>query len=191
MAAQRRPRPVNVIVHTANADRYNRLIERFSPESRVRLVEAASMGPAVAVQLAAAVERGEWVVIMGDLHPPQGAGRVVEVDFLGAPALLPKGPFILADLLDCPIHLLLCAKVGGRRRAFLTDLTDAEARRAGRREERVARLARRYASELERAVRTAPFQWFNFFDFWAPPAAAAAPAPGPGPSFEPSSGPMA
>src|SRR5262249_51941224 len=61
-----RKRPVNVIVHTGNAEKYNRLIRRFAPESQIRLIEATSFGMATAMHLSAAIERGELVVMMAD-----------------------------------------------------------------------------------------------------------------------------
>jgi predicted LPLAT superfamily acyltransferase len=34
------------------------------------------------------------------------------------------------------------------------------------REERLAALVQEYAAHLEGVVRRAPFQWFNFYEFW-------------------------
>jgi len=33
----------------------------------------------------------------------------------------------------------------------------------------LARYVRAYAAMLEAHVRTAPMNWFNFYDFWSPP----------------------
>jgi predicted LPLAT superfamily acyltransferase len=37
------------------------------------------------------------------------------------------------------------------------------------REQELGRYAQAYADRLEHYCRLAPFQWFNFFDFWGDP----------------------
>jgi predicted LPLAT superfamily acyltransferase len=100
-------RRVNVVLHTKNARRYNAMIARFAPNSQVALIEAGGFGVATAMELSEATGRGEWVVMMGDRMPVSANARAVKVDFLGAPAALPQGPFVLAAALRCPIYLSL------------------------------------------------------------------------------------
>ena len=91
----------------------------------------------------------------------------MRVPFLGTPAAFPQGPFLLAGALACPLLFM----VGVRRTAtvyevFTESLADQVDLPFGERAERLGDLARRYAERLEAHCVEAPYQWFNFFDFW-------------------------
>jgi predicted LPLAT superfamily acyltransferase len=170
IASRHQRRRINVVIHTKNARRYNALIERFAPQSRVSLLEVSEFSISAAVELSAAIERGEWVVVMGDRMPlRQGADRTVPVDFLGAPAPFPQGPFILAAALRCPIYLLFCYRAQARYRVQVELLTDGVQLPRRNRMAALKSIVERYAATLETLVKAAPYQWFNFYDFWAPP----------------------
>ncbi|HVZ99889.1 MAG TPA: hypothetical protein VG841_06200 [Caulobacterales bacterium] len=159
-------RRVTIVIHTKHARRYNDLLKRFAPESQVSLVEATDFGVGAAVELAAAVERGEWVVIMGDRMPASRNGRTLTAEFLGAPAAFPQGPFILASALRAPTYMLFCYKAGAKYRVHLSPLSRLEGSRRNRMAE-LGGLIERYARTLEELVKVAPYQWFNFYEFWA------------------------
>jgi predicted LPLAT superfamily acyltransferase len=57
---------INVLVHTAHAEMFNRVVQRFAPDSPVRLVQVTDIDLGMAMHLSAAVERGEWIVMTGD-----------------------------------------------------------------------------------------------------------------------------
>lgn len=156
---------LNVLVHTRHAAAFNRLLMEAGA-SRLRLIQVTELDAAIMLQLSERVERGEWLAIAGDRVPVRG-GRVVEVDFLGAPAPFPQGPWLLAGLLKCPANLLFCTKIEGRYRITLERLADRVDLPRGRREEGVRHWAQRYADRLARECRDAPQQWFNFYSFWS------------------------
>lgn len=79
---------ITVLVHTAHAQRFNRLLQRLDPLAAVELVQVTEMGPATAVMLAERVAAGGFVAIVGDRTPVQG-GRSVTADFLGPPRAVP------------------------------------------------------------------------------------------------------
>lgn len=159
---------VNVLVHTAHAVRFNRLINACSDSSVVRLIQVTEVGPDTAILLQQAVANGEWVVMAADRVPVRGNERISWVPFLGEPAPFPQGPHILAGLLKCPVHLLFCLREGAHHRIYFEPFADRiELPRKGRNEAIAASVAR-YAARLESHLRIAPLQWFNFFDFWHP-----------------------
>lgn len=169
---------VNVLVHTANAVRFNRLINSFSRSSIVRVIQVTEIGPDTAILLQEAVANGEWVVMVGDRVPVTGNERISWAPFLGEPAPFPQGPHILAALLKCPVYLLFCLRDGRRHRVHFEPFADRIELPRGRREEALAASVGHYAARLESYLRAAPLQWFNFFDFWHP--AGLRPPPGTG-----------
>jgi predicted LPLAT superfamily acyltransferase len=119
----------------------------------------------------AAIDRGELVAILGDRRPTaaEGNSRVVVTEFLGADAAFPAGPWLLAHALHCPVYFVAGVYTRPNHYALHFDLLADEVRLD--RKERaaaLARYARAYASTLETYVRSAPLNWFNFFDFWSP-----------------------
>jgi predicted LPLAT superfamily acyltransferase len=103
-----------------------------------------------------------------------GEEASLQVSFLGATARLPLGPMRAAALLRRRVLFMLGLYRGGRRYhivfAPLADFTHvSRAERAAAIETAVAR----YASLLEQYCRSDPYNWFNFFDFWAEPTRAA------------------
>jgi predicted LPLAT superfamily acyltransferase/glycosyltransferase involved in cell wall biosynthesis len=158
---------LTVLVHTRHAENYHRLLQKFRPEVVSRMLQVTEIGPETAIDLQERIERGEWVAIAGDRIPVLSRGRVVAVPFLGRPAPFSQGPWLLASLLECPVYLLFCRREAPQR--WTLSLEPFAERvilpRSGRRDA-LATFAARYAERLEFHARRAPWQWYNFFDFW-------------------------
>ncbi len=167
IASRYQRRRITIVIHSTHAKHYNALIERFAPASQVSLVQAAEFDIAMAMALSAAIERGEWVVIMGDRMPVRRSDRAVMANFLGAPAAFPQGPFVLAAALRCPIYTLFCTKSKGRHQVRVSLLSDGVATARRNRATALQALVQDYAAALEQLVVAAPYQWFNFYDYWA------------------------
>jgi predicted LPLAT superfamily acyltransferase len=88
--------------------------------------------------------------------------------FLGAPAGFPQGPFRMAMLLNCPVVMMVGRYRGGRTyEVFFESLAEASDARAQDSAARLDDMMRRYVARLEHYCRETPFNWFNFYDFWA------------------------
>lgn len=157
---------LNILVHTRNAENFNRMLARYSGPQRMRLIEVSEITPATAMVLADRVAAGELLVIAADRLTPGSGKRSCAVPFLGSPAEFPLGPFILASLLRCPVFLVYCARRSdGYHLEFQSFAERIDAPRA-RRESALREYVARYAQSLEQQCRQAPLQWFNFYDFW-------------------------
>jgi predicted LPLAT superfamily acyltransferase len=159
---------LTVLVHTRHAENYNRLLARHRGDAAARLIQVSEIGPETAILLRERIERGDWVALAGDRVPVLSRGRVSRVPFLGAMADFSQGPWLLAALLECPVHLLFCRRQGeGRWSLTLEPFAERVTLPRGSRPEALADHAARYAARLEAECRAAPFQWGNFFDVWA------------------------
>lgn len=159
---------LTVLVHTRHAENFNAVLRRFNPEAALRLIQVTDLGPDTAIALQERVERGEWIAIAGDRVPVLSQGRVVEAAFLGETAEFSVGPWVLAALLECPVHLLFCRRTGaGEWSMVLERFTDRVELPRGRRAEALRQLVQAYAARLESQCWRDPYQWYNFFDFWA------------------------
>lgn len=158
---------LNILVHTKHAEKFNRLLGSSKGSATIQLIQVTELNPATAIELQDKIERGEFLVMVGDRIPVNGS-RTVQADFLGKAAEFPQGPYLLATLLHCPVYTLFCFNKGGR---FHVDLElFAESIRVPRSEpqrlQMLKTLARRYAERLEKHCRITPFQWFNFYPYW-------------------------
>lgn len=158
---------ITLLVHTRHAENYARLLRRFRPEAAIDTFQVTEVNPGTVIALKEVVERGGWVAIAGDRTPVGGGERVSRAKFLGHEAPFPQGPYILAHLLECPVYLMFCLRENGRHRLYFERFAERVVLPRGDKEAALAALAGRYASRLEAYCLRDPFQWYNFFDFWA------------------------
>jgi predicted LPLAT superfamily acyltransferase len=165
---------VTAIVYTQHAKRFNWVLSSVSSEFAKCIVQVSDFGPQTSIMMQERIDAGELLVIVGDRVPAHDAGRTIDVPFLGETAPFAQGPYVLAHALGCPVFLCFCLRergVRGRNTYRVHVELFAERIDLPRRERahHIAAWAERYARRLEHYCRLAPYQWFNFFDFWARP----------------------
>jgi lauroyl/myristoyl acyltransferase len=121
--------------------------------------------PQLGVTLLDALREGEIVALQGDR--PRSGGRVVETSLFGRPYPLPVGPAALARAAEVPIVPVFVFREGRLRyRCVLRPpihVTGGSGRRA------TGDAMRRFAEDLEWAIRREPHQWFCFRRLWESP----------------------
>jgi predicted LPLAT superfamily acyltransferase len=137
-------------------------------------MQVSDFGPETSMMMKQRIDAGELLVIVGDRVPAHESGRTTDAHFLGATAPFAQGPYVLAHALRCPVYLFFCLKERGaeggtRHRLYFEPFAERIALPRRERAQHIATWAQRYASRLEHYCRKAPYQWFNFFDFWARP----------------------
>jgi len=160
------PATINVMVYSEHAQRFAQALAASNAQFNVNLLHVPVFGPDTAILLRDKIDRGEFVVIAGDRSPASENGRVVEADFLGAPAAFPQGPYILAALLECPVYLFVCLREADGYHVHFERFAEQIVLPRKDRQTALNAYARQYAEKLEALCQRAPFQWFNFFDFW-------------------------
>lgn len=126
-------------------------------------------GFAATLAIRAALDAGDVVCMLADRVMPGQAWQ--EVPFLGQPAAFPLGPFQIAAATHCLVVPCFLLKKERGRYAMVVDqpwsLLDTGTR-LQRRQAMESEL-HRWVARLETVVRTHPFQWHNFSDFWRAP----------------------
>jgi len=172
--AQRRGEKVHILTDRRNSQKFSEILRRFCPHMEEGVVEYDGGSIDVIFELKQAVERGEFVSLLGDRIAAvsgRGSRRMSPALFLGETALLPQAPFLFAAHLECPVLLLF----GIRRSSRVYDLyIEPFAERIelpeGPRDEALTRYTTAFAARLETYCRQSPLQWFNFYDFWGKPS---------------------
>ncbi len=163
LARQRPGLQVSLLMYEENARKINAALKAINPAVAQKIIALGK--PDSMLRLQAALERGEFVGMLGDRT--LGDESRLRRPFFGEPAAFPLGAFRLAAMLRQPIVLMFGVYRGGRRYdihfELLADFTDAP---GGGRSALVEQAIGRYAERLEHYCRLAPYNWFNFYDFW-------------------------
>ena len=116
------------------------------------------------IEATAALQRGELVTIMGDRLVK---GSSVTVDFLGSPVRFPDAAYALASMVAVPVVVVLAAKTGRKTYQLrVWDVFNPEFEDRSKRNDMLAKHAKKFAGILERYLKKYPYQWYNFFDIW-------------------------
>ena len=157
-------RKVCALVHTEHAETFNKAVSAYTKDS-IELIQVTSVGVETAFVLSEKIAQGYLVVITADRVPVNG-GRTISVPFLGEPAEFPQGPFMLAALLKCPVFFMFCYRQGDHFRINFEYAYSRLVLERGNREQGLLEACSQYSLSLEKHVRSAPEQWFNFYPFW-------------------------
>jgi predicted LPLAT superfamily acyltransferase len=162
--------PLNVAMFLRNARMINAVFTRLNPARPLRVIDLARGAPRSVFDIRACIRRGEWVGMLGDRVGIGDDTRISWVPFLGQRAAIPHGLFLLASVLKCPVLLM----IGLRRdhttyEVFVEVLAEQIMLPAADRAAALDGLARRYVDRLEHYCLRAPYQWFNFYEFWDDP----------------------
>lgn len=155
---------VSLVMYEENARKIRAAINAINPRLAMDVIGLGSSQSMIAV--GERLDQGHFVGMLAD----RGIDGEDEAryPFLGEPAAFPQGAFRMAVLLQRPVVLMFGIYRGGRRYEVcferLADPADAGPRRRG---EQVDWAMRRYAERLEHYCREEPYNWFNFYDFWA------------------------
>ena len=154
----------SVVMYEENARKLNAVLHAINPNLAQQVIALGKIDSMLKVKQA--LQAGEFIGILADRGLEQG-GASVTCDFLGEPAKFPTGPLRIAMLLKSPVMLMAGVYRGGNRYdLYFEGLVDTTMLEAVPREELLRQAMQRYVSGIERHCRNAPYNWFNFYDFW-------------------------
>lgn len=155
---------LNVLVHSRHAEQFNQALKEAGADD-LSIIQVSDLDAATMLDLAARIERGEWLALAADRTPVRGE-KTVPVQFLGHSAEFPQGAWLLAALLKAKTNTVFVVKHNGRYTLKLRKFQDIPNPPRGGRQQAVAQSAQLFADRLAEEAAAAPLQWFNFYDFW-------------------------
>jgi predicted LPLAT superfamily acyltransferase len=165
IGTQQRKLPLNILLDREQGKKMMALLERLNPALKSQLIDASLRGPELVLKLKESLQAGRMVCMMADRA--RADERAFEVNFVGGSARIPEGPWSLATALGVPVILGFGLYQGGNRydvyfELFTERITSDRRHRA----RDLQAWAQRYAARLEHYAKLAPYNWFNFYDYW-------------------------
>ncbi len=159
-------RIIHIVGYFHNAKKINKILQSVNKSNTVRLIDINPGSVDFILKIREIIEKGELVGILGDRIFP--SSRTTEVEFLGDHATFPTGPFILASLVDCPIFLAFGLYLGDNRYDLHCEMFEERIHLPrGNRDLACKAYVQRFAQRIEYHCKQAPYNWFNFYDFWS------------------------
>lgn len=158
---------VAMLMYEENARMVNSMLAAINPQAETDIIPLGKMDSML--QAVNRLETGHFVGMLADRT--LGGDTARACNFLGTPAELPLGPFRMAAMLKHPVIFMTGLYLGGNRyEIHFEALADFSATPRSEREAAVHAAQDRYVQKLAAFCRHAPYNWFNFFDFWQPDA---------------------
>ena len=156
---------VAMLMHQDNAQKINAMLAAINPEAVQDIIGLGHIDSMLKVR--ERLNEGCIVGMLADRTPGDDALHPVQI--LGGNANLPTGPFRMAALLRRPVVFMTGLYLGGNRYAIHFDtLADFSTVARDQRDAALGVAITRYAALLDHYCRKAPYNWFNFFEFWQP-----------------------
>lgn len=154
---------VAMMMYEQNARKINATLAAINPAATRDIISLGRMESMLEAR--DKLDEGYLVGMLADRS--LGADPTLEVGFLGAPAAFPLGPWRMAAMLRRPVFLMAGLYLGGNRyELHFVPLADFSRVERGQRDAAIREAVQRYADGLAGLCRRAPYNWFNFFDFW-------------------------
>ncbi len=155
--------PLKILMYPDHNQQITQIFSALNPEVADTVIPLGRMETLLEVD--EYLSQGYSIGILGDRVT--GDERSTNCEFMGEQTLFPEGPMLLASTLKAPVVLFFGLYRGGNRYdihfELLSDKITVE------RKNRAAALQRHiqhYANRLEHYALMAPYNWFNFYDFW-------------------------
>lgn len=165
--ARRRPQmKVRVLLDKGHNPAMTQLLDALNPEVAATVIDAGQDGPSIVLEIQQALAEGALVALLVDrAHPGEAT---LPAQFLGGSVRFPTAPWLIAAVLKAPVLLGFGLYRGGNRYQLVFEPFSERIDIPRQDRARVLpQLVQRYAARLEHHARSAPYNWFNFYDYWS------------------------
>ena len=160
------PLPIKILMYEGQTPMIVQMFNSLNPkvaETMITLDES----PASLLQIKEAIDSGHAVGMLGDRIMNESKEKTVKCQLLGSEVELPAAPILISAALGIPLIAFFGIYHGGNRYQIHFDmLAEKVVLRRKNRQQDIEHYAQKYADILEKQIRNAPYNWFNFYDFW-------------------------
>ena len=153
---------VSLLMYEENAKKIGHLLKAITQMEQHEIIALGHADSMMKVQQR--LEEGGFIGILADRTIDQD--MMYSRSFLGSVAQFPQGPFKLAALMRRPAFLMLGLYRGANCYDIYFELIHDFSAALGKRSEAIDLAMTQYIRRLEHYCMSAPYNWFNFYDFW-------------------------
>lgn len=154
---------VAMLMYEENARKINGALEAINPKATEDIIALGHMESMLEAR--DKLDHGYLVGMLADRGLDGDA--TVDCEFLGKMAPFPVGPFRMAAMLQRPVFFMTGLYLGNNRyQIHFEQLADFSETPRSEREAAMGAAQQRYVERLNHYCRLAPYNWFNFYDFW-------------------------
>jgi predicted LPLAT superfamily acyltransferase len=159
--------PLRIVLDVNIGRRFMAALAELNPAIAAGIIDSSKGGVDLVLRVREALDAGAVVGLMVDRA--RAGERTVAVNFLGGTAHFPASPWLLAATLKVPVMTVFGLWRGGDSYEAHVEILapQIDLPRADR-DAALQACVQGYADRLAARVRAAPYNWLNFFDFWAP-----------------------
>ena len=164
--------PVYVVMDLRVNTNFSETLKSINPKFSFHVINSSDIGPDSMVTLMDAVENGALVVIAGDRTSATEREKVIRVNFLGKEASFPYGVFLMPFLMKVPVYFMFGLRsrlsvFSPKQNVYIEKCHINFDCPRSERENNIILCCGEFVARLEKFCILYPYQWYNFFNFWA------------------------
>jgi len=154
---------LHIVAYFGGSQKIRRVLDSLNPELASRIIDPTA--PDAIFKMREVVENGGILAILADRV---GIGeKKADARFFNETIELPSGPYLMAHVLGCPVYSFFGLMTASNHyECHVELLSERITIPRQNRQQAVGEYVQRYADRLEHYCRMAPYNWFNFYDYW-------------------------
>ena len=155
--------PVKILMQETHNETISRITNTLNPEMADSVIQLGD--PDALLKVHDHLQQGYLIGILGDRVISRNKTALCKV--LGADAMLPTGPMLIASALKTPVILFFGIYNGGNSYdIYFEEFADRVTVDRKQRQRDLHDWTQKYADRLTYHAQRSPYNWFNFYDFW-------------------------
>ena len=153
---------INIFMQKSHCETFNNFINSLSQTSDITVYPVEEIGVETALDIKSKLSEGEVVLMAGDRLSAQNTNKCYDAKLLGRKVKLPLGTLKFALMMDAPIYLLACLKNDDGSFRIISEKFSKDKSR----NDNLNNLQKQFVDYLEKITLSAPYQFYNFYDFF-------------------------
>lgn len=159
------PLPIKILMDEQHNPMIVEILNDLNPALSDMMIAPNSVASMLKVK--DALEQGFAVGLLGDRIMENKSRKKIRCTLLGGEVELPSAPILIAASLQVPVIVFFGIYRGGNHYDLHFEvLAEKIELDQTRRRQDIQRWVQKYADILERTIKQAPYNWFNFYDYW-------------------------